>query len=94
MAKHKLPKTDINSQSDQPVLKWNTQVLRTGSSQNGPAHGSELLSSHALVGQSMGIQRDCCGKMCVCVCVPWTFSLKLARTNSFGPARLDKGKAT
>ena len=69
MAKHKLPKTDINSQSDQPVLKWNTQVLRTGSSQNGPAHGSELLSSHALVGQSMGIQRDCCGKMCVCVCV-------------------------
>ena len=26
--------------TDQPVLKWNARVLRTGSGQNGSAHGS------------------------------------------------------
>ena len=31
--------------SNQSVLKWNARVLRTGSSLNGPAHGSEPLSS-------------------------------------------------
>ena len=33
----------------QSVLKWNPEVYRTGSGQNGPAHGSELLSSPARV---------------------------------------------
>ena len=28
------------SRFDHPVLKWNARVLRTGSGQNGPAHGS------------------------------------------------------
>ena len=31
--------------SEQSVLKWNTQVLITGSGQNVPAHGSEPLRS-------------------------------------------------
>ena len=44
--------------SDQSVLKWNTQVLRTGSGQNGPAHGSKLVSSPILVSQSTGIWRN------------------------------------
>ena len=49
---------------DQSVLKWSTRVLRTGSGQNVPAHGSELLSSPAPVGQSAGIWRVVAGKMC------------------------------
>ena len=40
--------------SDQSVLKQNARVFRTGSGQNPPAHGSELLSSPAPVGQSAG----------------------------------------
>ena len=40
--------------SDQSVLKLNAQVLRTGSGQNGPAHGSEPPSSPASVGESVG----------------------------------------
>ena len=36
-------------------FKRNARVLRTGSRQNGPAHGSEPLSSPASVGQSAGI---------------------------------------
>ena len=43
--------------SDQSVLKWNARALRNGSGQNGPAHGSEPLSSPAPVGQSAGIRR-------------------------------------
>ena len=31
-----------SGRSDQSFLKWNTQVLRTGSGQNGPACQSEL----------------------------------------------------
>ena len=38
--------------SDQTVLKWNAPLLRTGSVQNGPAHGSEPFSSPAPVDQS------------------------------------------
>ena len=44
------------------VLIWNARVLRTGSGQNGPAHGSERLSSPAPVGQSAGIWRVVAGK--------------------------------
>ena len=46
-----------SGRSDQSVLKWNSRVLRTGSVQNGPAHGSEPLSYPAPVGQSAGIWR-------------------------------------
>ena len=49
--------------SDQLVLKWNARVLRTGSGQNDPAHGSEPLSSTARVCQSAGIWRVVAGKM-------------------------------
>ena len=52
--------------SDQSVLKWNAQVLRTGSGQNGHAHGSEPLSFPALVGQSARIWRVVAGKEYVC----------------------------
>ena len=52
-----------SERSDQPVLKWNARVLRTGSGQNGPAHGSEPLSSTVSVGQSAGIWRVVAGKM-------------------------------
>ena len=51
--------------SDQTVLKWNARVLRTGSGQNGPAHGSEPLSSPAPVGQSAGIWGVVAGKLYV-----------------------------
>ena len=51
--------------SDQSVLKWNARVLRTGSGQNGPTHGSEPLSSTAPVGKSAGIWRVVVGK-CTC----------------------------
>ena len=39
-----------SDRSDQSALKWNTRVIRSGSSQNVSAHGSELLSSPTLVG--------------------------------------------
>ena len=52
-----------SGRTDQSVLKWNARVLRTGSDQNGPAHGSEPLSSLAPVGQSAGIGRVTAGKM-------------------------------
>ena len=44
-------------------FKWNARVLKTGSGQNGPAHGSEPLSSPEPVGQSAGIWRVMAGKM-------------------------------
>ena len=73
--------------------KWNERVLRAGSVQIVPAHGSELLSSQAPapVGQSAGISRVVAGK---CTRALWTFPFKLVRTNSFRPARTDKGTAT
>ena len=68
------------------VLKWNARVLRTGSGQNGPAQGSEPLSSPAPVGQSEGIWRFVVEKN-VCVYLQSTFQFKQARTSSFRPAR-------
>ena len=47
---------------DQSALKWNVRVLRTGSGQNGPAHGSQPLSSPAQVSQSAGIWKVAAGK--------------------------------
>ena len=47
--------------SDQSVPKWNARVLRTGSGENGPAHGSESLSSPAPVGNL-----ENCGEKNVC----------------------------
>ena len=44
-----------SGRSEQSVLKWNARVLRTGSGQNDPAHGSEPLNSPAPVGQSAGM---------------------------------------
>ena len=41
-------------QSDESVFKWNARIPRNGSGQNGPDHGSELLSSPAPVLQSAG----------------------------------------
>ena len=38
-------------------------ALKTGSGQNGPARGSETLSSPALVGQSAGIRKGVAGKI-------------------------------
>ena len=38
-------------------------MLRTGSGQNGPTHGSEALGSPAPVGQSAGNWRVVAGKM-------------------------------
>ena len=52
-----------SGRSDQSVLKWNARVLRTGSDQNGPAHGSEPLISPVPVGQSAGIWKVVAGKM-------------------------------
>ena len=77
-------------QSSQSVLKWNAPwILRTGSEQNGPAHGSEPLSSPTPVGQSAGeLWRE------KCTCTPWTFPFKLARTSSFRPARMNIWKVT
>ena len=46
---------DRSGWSNQAVLQWNERVLRTGSGQSGPAHGSEPLGSPAAVGQSAGI---------------------------------------
>ena len=51
------------ARSNQSVLKPNARVLRTGSGQNGPTHGSESLSSPAPVGQSARIWRAVAGKM-------------------------------
>ena len=48
------------------VLKRNAQVLRTGSGHNGSAHGSEVLSSLALIGQNAGIWEVVAGKMRAC----------------------------
>ena len=45
--------------SDQSVLKWNARVLTAGSGQNGPAHGSEPLSSPA---PKRGNLESCGGK--------------------------------
>ena len=54
-----------SGRSNLSILKWNARVLRTGSGRNGPAHGSEPLSSPAPVGQlqSAGIWRVVAGKM-------------------------------
>ena len=52
-----------SDRSDQSALKWNTRVLRTGSDQNGPAHGSERLSSSAPSGQSAGVWKVVAGKI-------------------------------
>ena len=46
-----------SGRSHQSVFEWSTRVLRTGSGQYGPAHGSEPLSSPTPVGQSAGIRR-------------------------------------
>ena len=69
--------------SDQSVLKRNARVLTTGSGQNGPAHGSEPLSSPASVGQSAGSWRVVAGKKCTRA--PWNFPFKLARNNALRP---------
>ena len=56
-------------QSDQSVFKWNVRVLRvlrTGSGQNDPDHGSEMLSSPTPVSKSTGIWRVVAGKMYAC----------------------------
>ena len=45
--------------------KWNAQVLRTGSVQNGFARGSKPLGSPAPIGQSAGIWRVVAGKKCM-----------------------------
>ena len=52
--------------SDQSARKWNMRVLRTGSVQNDPAHGSEPRSSPAPVDQSAGIWGAVAGKMYAC----------------------------
>ena len=70
--------------SNQSVPKRNARVVRTGSGQNGPAHGSEQLSSPAPVGQSAGIWRVVAG----------TTSFKLTKTSSFRPVITDKWKVT
>ena len=49
-----------------PVSKWDARGLRTGSGQKGPAHGSELFSSHALAGKRAEIWRVVVGKKCSC----------------------------
>ena len=67
--------------------KWNARVLRTGSGQNGPAHGSEPLSSPAPVGQSAEIWRNVAGQNV------HTSSLNLARTSYFLQHRTHKYKA-
>ena len=53
----------LSGRSDQSVLKWNVRVLRTGSGHNGPAHGSQPLSSPAPVDQSAGNWRVVVSKM-------------------------------
>ena len=79
--------------SDQSVLKWNVRVLKTGSGQNGPAHGSEPLSSPAPVGQSAGIWKVMEGKMYTrALDLSIQTALKLARTGSFWPARPNNWK--
>ena len=74
--------------SDQSVLKWNGRVLRTGSGQNGPVHGSGPLSCHALrPAKTRGfgeLWREKCTR------APWTFPFRLARTSSFQLARTDR----
>ena len=72
-------------------FKWNKSIVGTGSGKNGATHGSEPLSSPALVVQSAGIWRIVAEK---CTCAPWTFPFKLARTSCFGPARKGECKAT
>ena len=42
--------------------KWNAGVLRTSSGRHSPAHGSELCSSPAPVGQSAGLRRVLAGE--------------------------------
>ena len=49
--------------SAQSVLKRNARAPRYDSGQNGPPHGSELLSSPAPVGESAGIWRVVAGKI-------------------------------
>ena len=68
---------------DQSILKWNAQVLRTGSDQNGSAHGSEPLSSPTPVDQKRGNLESCGEKM-------YVLPFKLARTSSFRLGRTDK----
>ena len=72
------PVSPVRPLSLDSVLKWSAHVLRTSSGQNGPAHGSEPLSSPAPVGQSAGkeLWREKCTRE------PWTFPFKLARTSS------------
>ena len=72
--------------SSRPV---SSSVLRTGSGQNGPAYGSEPLSSPAVVGQSTGIWRVVAGK---CTCTPLTIPFQLTKTSSFRPTKPDNKK--
>ena len=73
--------------SDRSVLKWNVRVLRTASVQNGPARGSEPLSSPAQVGQSARIWRVVAGKM---YARALELSIKTGQGSSVRPARTDK----
>ena len=59
--KHKLGRFPF-VRSDQSVLKWNKRVFRTSSGQTCPAHGSELLSYTALIGQSARVGRVVTGR--------------------------------
>ena len=52
-----------SGRSDKSVLKYYAKVLRTGSSQSRPAHGSDPLSSPAPIGQSEGICKIVAGKI-------------------------------
>ena len=72
------------------ILKWNSWVLRTGSDQNGPAHGSEPLSSPASGRTKRGNLESYGGKKCKRT--PWIFPFKLARTSSFRAARTENWK--
>ena len=53
-----------------PVRLGSARVLRTGSAQNGPAHGPEPPSFSAAVGQSAGMWRVVAEKS---TRAPWTF---------------------
>ena len=67
------------------VLKWKIRVLKTGSRENGPAHGSESLGR-----PKRRNWKNCGGKYVRARLEPFPF--KLARSSSFRPARTLKGK--
>ena len=53
-------------QSEQTVLKSNARAPRTGSGQNGPAHGSEPLSQFSRSGRPKRRNLESCGGKNVC----------------------------